>query len=183
MGNAGETTGKSSRQKFGTYMLSRFCDPLLHVDSKAYSSCFNAANTEDCNKMTSLVSSVNGQLLKYPVETAKESNDLSKRVLNPRDSCHVVAQDGTLSIAIEVEGVKRLIGSLKAGKALGPCSIGNRFLTMALDYVAGILTKIIQYSVDSSVLPSVWKLAKGALFPRVGPVRATITSFPDLQLL
>lgn len=75
-----------------------------------------------------LVSSVNGQLLHRPVETANELSDHFESVFNPRDSCHVITKDDSLSItaievegvrslsiAIKVEGVRSLIGRLKEG--------------------------------------------------------------------
>ncbi|CAB3993333.1 Hypothetical predicted protein, partial [Paramuricea clavata] len=62
-------------------------------------------------------------------------------------------------IDITVEGVRRLLSSLKPYKAAGPDSLHPRVLKELSTIIAPALCKIFRTSLQTGVVPSDWKLA------------------------
>ena len=62
-------------------------------------------------------------------------------------------------ITVSVDGVFKLLHSIKVSKAAGPDQLPNRSLKMAAKQIAPILASIFQQSLDSWSLPTDWKWA------------------------
>ena len=62
-------------------------------------------------------------------------------------------------IKIKIEGVEKLLKSIKVSKAIGPDGIRNQALKLAAHELAPILTFIFQQSLDTGTLPLDWRRA------------------------
>lgn len=61
------------------------------------------------------------------------------------------------SITVREPGVRKLLQNLNCHKAAGPDEIPTRFLHLAADELAPILTRLFQFSLDSSEVPQDWR--------------------------
>ena len=79
---------------------------------------------------------------------------------------------GIRSLQISIAGVTKQLTSLKINKACGPDNIPAWFLKEYAHEILPILADIYQYSIDTAIVPSKWKIANiCAIFKKRGEIR------------
>jgi hypothetical protein len=110
------------------------------------------------------LNSGSGKVATSPVEKAETLNNQFKSVFTVENtrSLPPLRNSNTPTInniQVDVEGVLKLLSSVKVNKATGPDQIPARILKECSSAIAPIFTKIFQKSLDTGTLPKDWREA------------------------
>lgn len=129
-------------------------NPLTEGQSKPFYSFFKRKNGKDNRLLPSVDDNVT------ILDRANEFNSFFQSVFsNTNGSFPEYDHDSESSIRVSTDGVRKMIRDLKKGKAPGPDGIRKEDLVLDIELTSAILSHIFQYSLDTGVLPSSWKLA------------------------
>ena len=106
-------------------MSPHLCEPLSKGDSRAFYN-YLKSKSRDGSQIESIGRVSTGVMLDDPVDIANELNGNFVSVFTTKSKSHKTKTEPLTNIKVDVEGVKRLIKSLQANKAVGPDLIGKQ---------------------------------------------------------
>ena len=137
------------------YFNSKLFLPLQQGNSKKFYA--HMKRLKSTGNEIQVLTRPNGDEAASAFDIADTLNDFFTSVFNPPSS-YDLAEIGVEEprIVIGLNGVIKLLGELKNGKAPGPDGLRKEDLVIDLEVTAGILTAIFQYSLDTGAVPSIW---------------------------
>ena len=153
---------KLVKQSKKSYLSKTLYKPLLSGDSKAFYKYLKRSRENGSDIIPDL--KLNNITAKSPQEKATLLNSFFQSVfvdddgLLPNTTCSV--ESDNFSILVTREGVFKLLSDIKTSKSCGPDNLTGILLKTFSSCIANSLTEIFKYSLTTSSLPDVWKLAK-----------------------
>lgn len=139
------------------YLSKNLYEPMRNGNTKAFFR-YVKYQTQEPKTLDKLVDS-SGNVVVDKNEMADLLNTFFKSVFSDTGDNYPEVKPKGKGLYIDENGVRKLIKDLKNGKAPGPDGIRKNDLTIDLDLMSTILTRIFQYSIDTCKIPNIWKTA------------------------
>ena len=154
---------KLINQSKKSYLSKTLYKPLLSGDSKAFYRHIKNSRENGTDVIPDLTN--NNITAKSPLEKANMLNSFFKANFTVDDggippSDYPSCEIDDSNLVITVDGVLKLLNDIQVSKSCGPDNITGILLKTFSSCICTSLTKIFNYSVETSSIPDVWKLGK-----------------------